>query len=89
MRCVHLLIQGKVQGVFYRVSTKETADKLNITGTVRNTNDGNVEIVAVGNNKNINEFIEWCKHGPPRANVSDVEVTDTPLQQSTSFNIIK
>jgi acylphosphatase len=83
------MIKGKVQGVFYRVSAKEAADNLDITGTVKNTREGNVEITAVGSNENIDKLINWCHRGPSRAKVDDVEVRDLPIQQFNSFDIIE
>ncbi len=74
MQAVHLTISGRVQGVFFRAHTKETADKLGIKGYVRNTEDGNVEAVAVGDEEKIKEFIEWCKEGPDSAKVEDIKI---------------
>lgn len=72
MPTVHLLIKGKVQGVFYRASAKEAAEKLNITGWVKNTPEGHVEVLACGEEEDLRQFVEWCRKGPERAMVSDV-----------------
>lgn len=72
----HILVQGKVQGVFFRAGTKKKADELGIKGWVKNTDDGHVEIVATGDHDPIKTFIEWCYIGPPRARVLQVLVTD-------------
>ena len=71
---VHVIIYGRVQGVWFRVSTKNKAEQLGITGWVRNTSDGNVEAVFEGDEKIIEEMLEWCNHGPPLAEVDNVEV---------------
>lgn len=71
---VHLLISGIVQGVNFRYYTRETARRLKLTGWVKNLPDGKVEAVAEGDEKAIDEFIEWCKHGPPSAKVEHVEI---------------
>jgi acylphosphatase len=89
MATVHLLVKGKVQGVFYRASAKETADKLGIAGWVRNTREGDVEIRACGNPGNIEAFIAWCKKGPPKAAVTGVIVTSMKEEKFTAFEIIR
>lgn len=74
-KAVHLIISGMVQGVFFRAHTKEVADGLGLKGYVRNTEDGNVEVVAVGNESKIKEFIEFCKQGPDSAKVIDIKIS--------------
>ena len=69
-----LKIYGKVQGVFFRDSSKKKARELNLSGWVRNESDGTVVIVAEGEEKNLKELIEWCKNGPNHARVDKVEV---------------
>jgi acylphosphatase len=73
---VHIKIGGKVQGVFFRASTKEKADELKIRGWVKNISDGNVEIVATGSDESIRDFINWCHKGPRGALVSDIKITE-------------
>jgi len=87
MRTVHLVIKGKVQGVFYRASAKEKAEDLGITGWVKNTREGFVEAVACGNDKAVQQFIEWCKKGPSNARVDDVVVTEQSPEQLNGFTI--
>lgn len=67
-------IKGKVQGVFFRASTRETAQKLGIRGWVRNLSDGTVETVAEGDSDALEKFIDWCKKGPESAMVTDVDI---------------
>lgn len=71
---VHLYISGKVQGVFYRASTIDEARSLGLAGWVRNLPDGRVEAVAEGPQDTLEYLIKWCKHGPPAAKVTNVEV---------------
>ena len=71
---VHVVISGRVQGVWFRASTKEKAEQLGITGWVRNTADGNVEAVFVGDKDILNEMIKWCNQGPTHAKVNNVKV---------------
>jgi len=87
MPTVHLLIKGKVQGVFYRQTAKEVADDEGIKGWVRNTDDGNVEIIASGTEEALQAFIDWCHIGPARARVEAVEVNSIADQQFDTFDV--
>lgn len=84
-----LLITGKVQGVFYRASCQEIAQRLGLNGWVKNLSDGNVEALAQGEKEKIENLIAWCKKGPPGAVVSNLDVNwETVVKQITSFNIV-
>jgi len=89
MPTVHLIIKGKVQGVFYRVRAKKTAYKNGITGWVRNTPAGDVEMMATASQNALDSFIEWCRKGPAAAKVSNVEVTEKEEQLFDEFTIIR
>jgi acylphosphatase len=89
MQTVHLVIKGKVQGVFFRASTKDKANELGIKGWVKNMPDGNVEVLAAGNKDQLENFIEWCRRGPTQAIVSDVVVSDAEESFLNEFRIIK
>ena len=82
-----ILVTGEVQGVFFRQTAQEKARKLGVQGTVMNKEDGTVAIVATGTRELLDAFVEWCKEGPPRARVKDVEVKEIPLQHFGSFTI--
>jgi acylphosphatase len=84
---ISIRIKGKVQGVYYRQSTKEKALELNIAGYVKNMNDGDVFVIATGNEEDLNELVEWCKKGPARALVTKVIVTSEPIQEFTTFSV--
>lgn len=71
----HLIISGRVQGVFFRANTKEAAHKRNLAGWVKNRSDGRVEAVIEGEKKAVDSLIEWAHTGSPAANVTDVEVS--------------
>ena len=73
---VHVVISGTVQGVWYRASTKQKAEALGLTGWVKNTIDGNVEAVFEGDEPVIAEMINWCRQGPPLAQVTDVKIKE-------------
>lgn len=70
---VHLVIHGYVQGVFYRASTRQTALSLGLKGWVRNMPSGNVEVVFQGRVDQIRKAVEWCRQGPPGAQVTGID----------------
>jgi acylphosphatase len=69
-----LTITGRVQGVAYRASAQEEGLRLGLVGLVRNRPDGSVEAVVEGSKQAVEEFIRWCRRGPPAARVADVQV---------------
>ena len=83
---LNIKIYGQVQGVFFRVSAKEQAEKLGITGFARNEKDGTVYIEAEGDEKKLDQFLEWCRNGPEAAQVEKIEVTEGPLKNFSGFN---
>jgi acylphosphatase len=87
MNTIRLIITGRVQGVFYRKSAKEKADALNITGMVKNIAGGEVEIIASGTKEQLDNFIAWCKVGPPKAVVTKIEIEEQPLQLFLDFSV--
>ena len=87
MKHLSIHVFGKVQGVFFRASTKEKAEEFKIKGNVRNEADGSVSIEAEGEEENLREFIEWCKRGPKFAQVERCEVQETTLQNFKNFSI--
>ena len=89
METMHLIISGKVQGVFYRASAKKKAEELNIRGWIKNTSEGNVEAVITGHELRIKDFIEWCKSGPDRAKVDDVQILLQEFLDFESFKIVR
>ncbi len=70
----HVFVRGTVQGVYFRQNTKQVATRHNVAGWVRNLPDGRVEAVFEGDEVDVNEVIEWCHVGPPKAKVDDVSV---------------
>jgi acylphosphatase len=71
----HLVVNGRVQGVYFRAETYDQAAALGLTGWVKNRPDRSVEAVAEGSREKIEKLIDWCRQGPPRAEVLDVNVT--------------
>jgi acylphosphatase len=70
----HIFMSGWVQGVFFRVETRNRAMRRNITGWVRNTSDGKVEAIFEGEKEDVEELIEFCRKGPSGARVTKVDV---------------
>jgi acylphosphatase len=70
----HVIIEGRVQGVFFRQHTQETAFKLGMKGWVRNCRDGSVEAVFEGEKERVEQMIQWCHRGPSEARVTNVRV---------------
>ena len=73
---IHIFVTGRVQGVFFRQSTRVMAIKNNVNGWVRNLDDGRVEIVAEGETQNIDNFVIWCKTGPANSRVDEFELIE-------------
>tara|TARA_B100001559_G_scaffold241820_1_gene204830 strand:+ start:244 stop:522 length:279 start_codon:yes stop_codon:yes gene_type:complete len=73
---IHIFVTGRVQGVFFRQSTRVVAIKNNVNGWVCNLDDGRVEIVAEGETKNINNLADWCKTGPANSRVDEFELSE-------------
>lgn len=85
---VNVIISGRVQGVWFRAGTKQKADQLGLTGWVKNSSDGCVEAVFEGDEKTIQEMLEWCHIGPSYAKVKDVKITkQSPLNDFNDFSI--
>lgn len=88
MKEVHLIISGKVQGVFFRASVQNEAEYLNLKGLVGNVDSGNVEVVAQGNEASLKKLIEFCKQGPKHASVNKVKINWRKLSKKySSFSI--
>ncbi|MDQ4076382.1 MAG: acylphosphatase [Chloroflexota bacterium] len=88
MRRVHLFIDGRVQGVFFRASTREKARQLGVDGFVRNLRDGRVEIVAEGDEQALNRLIEWARNGPPDAYVTEADISwEEPRGEFSGFTV--
>ena len=71
----HVIIEGRVQGVFFRHHTQETAFRLGLKGWVKNRRDGCVEAVFEGDQERVDQIIQWCHRGPSEARVTKVHST--------------
>lgn len=84
---VRLCVDGRVQGVWFRQSTWEQADRLGVSGWVRNLPDGRVEAVYEGPRAAIDEIVEWTRRGPERARVTAVEIYDEDPKGERGFSV--
>ena len=90
MKTIRLTVKGKVQGVYYRASAKNIAEQLAITGWIKNLPDRNVEIIATTSSEELlQQFIDWCRQGPPRAIVEEVIIEELTIEPFTGFRIIR
>lgn len=87
MKHYNITVKGRVQGVFYRKSTQNTATRLGLSGFVKNLPDGNVYIEAEGDQVALDQLLEWCKNGPRMAHVSSAKYTIEPLKYFSGFEI--
>jgi len=81
-----IFVSGKVQGVFFRESTRQIASELSLSGGVRNLTDGRVEVQVSGDDASVQSLIKWLKIGPKLAKVSTIEVLELEaLEQGSVF----
>jgi len=87
MKRAEVVVRGAVQGVFFRVETRDRARSLRLAGWVRNASDGSVEAVFEGDDERVESMVDWCRRGPRGARVDDVDVTWTEVQNEDGFSI--
>jgi acylphosphatase len=86
---VHLKIEGRVQGVWFRESTRKKAQSLGVLGWVRNRSDGTVEAMAEGEEDKVKALVSWCHQGPPSAQVTRVsKAWDEWQDEFNSFDVV-
>ena len=88
MKCTHLLVSGRVQGVFFRANVRSKANELSLKGYAKNLEDGNVEIVAEGNEEKLKELIEFMRKGPGVAKIENIKITHKEPENFKSFEIL-
>lgn len=86
MKHLNIKIYGRVQGVFFRVSAKQEAEKLGLTGFAGNEPDGTVYIEVEGDKKSLDQFLKWCQQGPEAADVKKVEVNKGSVKNFSEFS---
>jgi len=87
-RHVNIVVSGRVQGVYFRAFTRRKAKQLDLVGHATNLADGRVEIIAIGDDEAIAQFIIWCRKGPITARVDHIDVNELPANETLhSFEI--
>ena len=89
MKHINIKITGKVQGVYFRTSTKAVADQMGVKGLVKNEKDGSVYAEAEADETTLAMFVEWCNEGPEKAKVENVGVVDGELKNYRNFEVVK
>ncbi|WP_422134475.1 acylphosphatase [Endozoicomonas sp. ALD040] len=84
-QCRRAMVEGRVQGVWYRGSTQQEARKLGITGWAKNLPDGRVEVLMCGEERELDKLEAWLQSGPPMARVTGVSVSLEPEQEFSEF----
>lgn len=87
MKRVKVVVRGAVQGVFFRVETRNRARSLGLGGWVRNAPDGSVEAVFEGDDERVESMVDWCRRGPRGARVEGVDVTLAEPEGDDGFAI--
>jgi acylphosphatase len=82
-----VVVRGEVQGVFFRDSARREADRRGVAGSVTNRSDGAVEAVFEGPQSVVEELVEWCRSGPSRADVRDLEVSEEEPEGLEGFRV--
>jgi acylphosphatase len=85
MACARFIVTGRVQGVFFRASTRDFALQLGVAGYAKNREDGSVEVVASGSTEALAALFAWLHHGPPAARVERVEREDMSPRSLSGF----
>lgn len=89
MPTLHIIVKGRVQGVFFRASAQEAAEECGVKGWVRNTEEGDVELMASGSDEALRQFVAWCRQGPRRAVVQDVFIETKEDTSFPNFKVIR
>lgn len=89
MKHINIKITGKVQGVFFRASTKAVADQMGVKGLVKNEKDGSVYVEAEADEQTLAMFMDWCNEGPEKAKVDSVSSTESEVKNYRNFEVVK
>ena len=82
-----VVVEGRVQGVFFRATAAEVAARLGVRGWIANRADGAVEALLEGPTRAVEEMVAWCNDGPPRAHVDRVTATLVPATGALEFEV--
>jgi acylphosphatase len=84
-----VVVTGRVQGVWFRESCREHAERLGVSGWVRNRADGAVEIEVEGAEDAVSQLVSWCRLGPPAAEVDGIELDELPVSGDRAFRVTR
>lgn len=87
MKHINIKVYGLVQGIFFRATAKEQADKLSIAGFAENKPDGSVYLEAEGEKEKLNKFVKWCYKGPLAAKVEKVIISERNIKNFSQFEV--
>ena len=87
MKSIHLIVSGRVQGVFFRTNVKDKAIELGLNGYARNLADGNVKVIAEGDEEKINKLIKFIKNNPGHSKVREMKINHKEIKNFKSFEI--
>ncbi|MBS3114730.1 acylphosphatase [Candidatus Woesearchaeota archaeon] len=87
MKCFHLIVSGRVQGVFFRANVGNKANELGLKGYAKNLENGNVEVVAEGDEEKLKELIEFMRKGPGVAKIENIKITPKEPENFKNFDI--
>lgn len=87
--CRRFVVTGRVQGVYFRASTQDTARRLGLTGWVRNLPGGDVEVLACGEPALLSQLEAWLRIGPPSASVGHVVAVDCAMEEFSDFRVVR
>ncbi len=80
-------VSGKVQGVYFRAASQQMAIEYGLSGYAHNLADGEVEVLICGEQENVDKMLAWLNHGPPTAEVTNVQAKQVPWQDHNHFSI--
>ena len=87
MKCVHLIVSGRVQGVFFRANVRDKALQLGLNGYAKNLESGDVEVVAEGNEEKVKDLVDFIKKGPGIASVTGIQVKHKEPEKFKNFEV--
>ena len=88
MKCVHMHVFGRVQGVFFRANVKAKAEELGLKGYAKNMEDGSVEVVAQGENEKLEQLVSFIRKNPGIAQVKDIKINHKETEDFKEFNVM-
>jgi acylphosphatase len=89
VKAFQVKVSGRVQGVCFRLSTREEAKRIGVTGWVRNLSDGSVLVFMQGSEEKVNSLLSWCYQGPAGASVASINYVQRPVDPSIRTFSIK